>query len=151
MPRIVTRQDDAHDNTGLYVLAAALGGMAAGYLLATRAGGIAGLRRRLRDLLADEGTLPEAAHAAHEDDYEDADDDSPWGALEDRVLAAFENDPVLAHRAVDITATGPDVVELTGWVRREQELEHAVTIARGTPGVQHVRSRLSVRRAVGAR
>lgn len=151
MPRIVTRQDDTHDNTGLYVLAAALGGMAAGYLLATRAGGIAGLRRRLRDLLADEGALPEAAHAAHEDEDDYEDDESPWGALEDRVLAAFENDPVLAHRAVDITATGPDVVELTGWVRREQELEHAVTIARGTPGVQHVTSRLSVRRAVGAR
>jgi hypothetical protein len=36
-------------------------------------------------------------------------------------------------------------VELTGWVGSKGEAEHAVTVARGTPGVQTVVNRLVVR------
>lgn len=145
MPRLVSR-DRSDDSNGLYVLVAALGGLAAGYLLATRTGGLPGLRRRWHALLADEDARPEAAHGAHEPDDDEAwDDESPWAELESRVLEAFSHDPVLAHRAVDITATGPDTIELNGWVRRDAEAEHAITIARGTPGVEHVESRVRVK------
>ena len=37
--------------------------------------------------------------------------------LEERVLEAFHNDPVLAERAIDIGAIGTGVIELTGWVQ----------------------------------
>ncbi|MCU0623278.1 MAG: BON domain-containing protein [Gemmatimonadaceae bacterium] len=147
MPRRLSasRSDDPN---GLYILVAALGGLAAGYLLATRTSGIDGLRRRWRALVAEDDARPEPAHGAHEpDDDELWDDDSPYGELEARVLEAFRHDPVLAHRAVDITATGPDAIELNGWVRREAEAEHAVTIARGTPGVERVESRVRVKAA----
>ncbi len=154
MPRHVSTHDDA-PNTGLYVLAAAFGGMAAGYLLATKAGGIPGLKRRWQTLMrdADDDGRPEPASGAFEDDpIEDGwDDESTYAELEARVLEAFENDPVLAHRAIDISAIGPDAIELTGWVRRESEAAHALTIARGVPGVGRVDSTVRVRRAVGAR
>lgn len=147
MPRLVSR-DHSDDSNGLYVLVAALGGLAAGYLLATRTGGMSGLRRRWRELVADDDYRPEPAHGAHEPDDDDLwDDDAPFAELEARVLEAFRHDPVLAHRAVDITATGPDAIELNGWVRREAEAEHAVTIARGTPGVETVESRVRVKAA----
>jgi hypothetical protein len=145
MPRIVSRSPD-ESQSGLYLLAAVLGGMAAGYLLATRAGGIPGLRRRWRDLFADPDARPEPAHGTHEDDDAwDDDADTPFAELEDRVLEAFSHDPVLAHRAVDISATAPDAIALTGWVRREAEAEHAMTIARGVPGVERVSSSVRVK------
>lgn len=148
MPRH-SRRSSPDDSSALYVLVAALGGLAAGYLLASRTGGLADLRRRWRDWTADEDARPEPAHGAHEPDDDDEEDweDAPYAELEARVLEAFRHDPVLAHRAVDITATAPDTVELNGWVRREAEAEHAVTIARGTPGVEHVTSRVRIKAA----
>lgn len=144
MPRLAPRPRS--DSNGLYVLVAALGGLAAGYMLATRTDGLAGLKRRWHALVADDDARPEPAHGAHEpDDDEWWDEDTPWAELEDRVLEAFRHDPVLAHRAVDITATGPGAIELNGWVRREAEAEHAVTIARGTPGVEHVANRVRIK------
>lgn len=156
MPRYVLRRD-ADSNTGLYVLAAALGGMAAGYLLATRGKhlNLGGLSRQWREFLDDMQPFPEAASGAFEDDpFDDdaADDlDDAGLVLERRVLTAFEHDPVLATRAVDISALDGETVELSGWVRRPAEIDHAVTIARGVPGVANVESRLRVRRPAGAR
>ena len=76
----------------------------------------------------------------------DADDSDDTGVplLEERVLEAFNNDPVLAERAVDIGAMGTGVIELAGWVDSDEEAEHAMTIARGVPGVETVVNRLMV-------
>lgn len=65
--------------------------------------------------------------------------------LEERVLEAFHNDPVLAERAIDIGAIGTGVIELTGWVQASWEIGHAVTLARGVPDVTTVVDRLAVR------
>ena len=59
------------------------------------------------------------------------------------MLEAFENDPMLAHRAIDIGALAPGEVELTGWVAEQAEIDYAMTIARGVPGVEHVRNSLA--------
>ena len=65
--------------------------------------------------------------------------------LEERVLEAFHNDPILAERAIDIGAIGTGVIELTGWVQASWEIDHAVTLARGVPDVSTVVDRLAVR------
>lgn len=65
--------------------------------------------------------------------------------LEERVLEAFHNDPILAERAIDIGAIGTGVIELTGWVQASWEIGHAVTLARGVPDVTTVVDRLAVR------
>lgn len=141
MPRRIVRRASA-PALSLPVLAAGAAGLALGYLLATR-GHV--MRRRLRDLV---GRWPDPlpAHGTHEDDAGLAEsEDTPFAALEGRVLEAFRHDPVLAHRALDITATGPDAITLSGWVRRDPEIAHALTIARGTPGVRHVACTVRVR------
>jgi hypothetical protein len=63
--------------------------------------------------------------------------------LEERVLEAFQNDPILAHRAIDIGAVSPGEVELTGWVAATSEIDYALTIARGVPGVDQVLNSLA--------
>ena len=75
---------------------------------------------------------------------EDADEDETLPLLEERVLEAFNNDPILAERAVDIGSMGRGVIELAGWVDTDDEAEHAMTIARGVPGVDTVLNRLMV-------
>lgn len=85
------------------------------------------------------------------DEGEDmADDDlEPFAsadpALEDRVLTAFTNDPVLCERAIDIGAIGERTIELTGVVDTDEEYEHATVVTRGVPGVETVVNRLTVR------
>lgn len=71
--------------------------------------------------------------------------DDDGEALEERVLEAFRNDPVLSERAVDIGAVGPGIIELTGFVQAEDESHHAVVLTRGVPGVATVVNRLEVR------
>jgi hypothetical protein len=75
-------------------------------------------------------------------DATDEDNDTPL--IEERVLEAFNNDPILAERAVDIGAVGDGIIELAGWVDTDDEAEHAMTIARGVPGVETVINRLLV-------
>jgi hypothetical protein len=65
--------------------------------------------------------------------------------LEARVLEVFRNDPTLAARSVDIGVEQPGVVELTGWVDAADEVEYALTLARGVPDVHEVRHTLLVR------
>lgn len=60
------------------------------------------------------------------------------------MLEAFNNDPILAERAIDIGTIGAGVIELAGWVDSDDEAEHAMTIARGVPGVETVVNRLMV-------
>jgi len=71
--------------------------------------------------------------------------------LEARVLEAFHHDPVLRERAIDIGAIASGVIELTGWVHSDHEVEHAITIARGVPDVFHVVDQLAVRTPVRSR
>jgi hypothetical protein len=71
--------------------------------------------------------------------------------LEARVLEAFHHDPVLRERAIDIGAIAKGVIELTGWVHSDHEVEHAITIARGVPDVFHVVDQLTVRTPVRSR
>ncbi|MGV3711121.1 MAG: BON domain-containing protein [Gemmatimonas sp.] len=113
---------------------------------------------------AEEGGADRSPYADGDDDYEDeddrrgvaahaapvdADDDShrlpDETELEERVLEAFHNDPILAERAIDIGAIGTGVIELTGWVQASWEIGHAVTLARGVPDVTTVVDRLAVR------
>jgi hypothetical protein len=65
--------------------------------------------------------------------------------LESRVLEAFHHDPILRERAIDIGAIAPGVIELTGWVHADHEVQHALIITRGIPDVQHVVDQLAVR------
>ncbi|HWZ61000.1 MAG TPA: BON domain-containing protein [Gemmatimonadaceae bacterium] len=160
MPRIrpqderqADRQDDDDSSHGLLLLAAgAVAGIAAGMYLAHRFGGLSGLTARLRERFGgamttddeEEDTRPPAHEPYADEDEEDvfvsADEE-----LEERVLEVFSNDPVLRERAVDIGAINPATIELTGHVYSEVESEHAVTIARGVPGVTTVVNRLGIR------
>lgn len=78
-----------------------------------------------------------------DDDLEDESDDPP--AVDERVLEAFSNDPVLAEREIEIEETAPGAILLHGDVHTAREVAHAVTIARGVPGVTGVRQKLRVR------
>ena len=77
-----------------------------------------------------------------EDADEDEDADSEIGA---RVLEAYMNDPILAERLVEIEADEDGEVLLLGSVQTSKEIAHAVTLARGVPGVTRVRQQLTVR------
>jgi hypothetical protein len=135
------REDDESSSTStvLGVLVGAVAGFAVGMYVAQRVGGFSGLTsklrrradgivdaRRRRDL-EDEDELEEFEEDELEPEAEDAE-------LEERVLEAFRNDPILCERAVDIGSISEGVIELAGWVETDEEAHHAVTIARGVPG-----------------
>src|SRR5690349_22531060 len=141
------RDEDESSSTGtiLGVLVGAIAGFAAGMYVAQRVGGIDGLKAKLRRRGAGLGQdALRDAHAAEEDEeFEDIEEDELEPeeydeTLEDRVLEAFRNDPILAERAIDIGSIGDATIELAGWVEDEEEARHAVTIARGVPGVDTV-------------
>lgn len=144
-------EDDSSSATTIAtVLLGAVAGFALGMVVAQRVGGFSGLAQRVRRRGAKEAsaTTPEPQVAddfAEYDDYEDDEiEESGAETLEDHVLEAFRNDPILAERAVDIGGIGEDTIELAGWVTTDAESEHAVTIARGVPGVKTVVNRLLV-------
>ncbi|MDQ3950548.1 MAG: BON domain-containing protein [Gemmatimonadota bacterium] len=134
------------------VLVGALAGFAVGVLVSNRIGGWSGLRSRLR---AFGGPAEATRHGAEVGEYYDEDEYDVEGdeieegderdeELEDRVLEAFRNDPILCERAVDIGSVGPGIIELAGWVESDEESQHAVTLARGVPGVDTVVNRVTV-------
>lgn len=131
------RDDDSQSNGLLYMAAGAILGLAAGLVVADRFGGFSALTSKLRDRV---GRLRD-----DEDDSETEHDEVDDEVLEERVLEAFRNDPILSERAVDIGAIGDGIIELTGWVHEPDEATHAVTITRGVPGVETVVNRLDVR------
>lgn len=167
------RRRRSHSRSLLLVGVGAVAGLALGALLAERAGGVDGLlrggggsgRRLPRpdgwrnedqngdefrpDSDADSELAPEAISHMHvrgrRTDVEDASDVEELETLEERVLEAFRNDPILAERAIDIGAVDRGTIELTGWVRASSEIGHALTLARGVPGVEAVVDRLAVR------
>jgi BON domain len=147
-------RDDESSSTGtvLGILAGAVAGFAVGMYVAHRVGGIDGLtaKFRRRGVRHADETL-RGAHAAHEEEeeFEDIEEDEFEiedydETLEERVLEAFRNDPILAERAVDIGSIGEGVIELAGWVEDDDESKHAVTIARGVPGVDTVVNRIAI-------
>jgi osmotically-inducible protein OsmY len=145
-------RDEESSSTGtvLGIIAGAVAGFAVGMYVAQRVGGLEGLTSKLRrrGIGRTDDTL-RGAHAADEDEFEDYEEDELETedfdeALEQRVLEAFRNDPILAERAVDIGSIGEGVIELAGWVEDEDEAKHAVTIARGVPGVDTVVNRIAL-------
>ena len=154
------RDRDGSAAGAVFVAVGALAGLAAGVLLAQRYGGLSGLGARVRDRVAaargeerDGNQRPTGLDVPEYDDEplaaggvrgdDDAGDDGE--ELEERVLEAFRNDPVLSERAVDIGAVAASTIELSGWVHSDDEAHHAVTVTRGVPGVDTVVNRLEVR------
>jgi len=155
----------------------AVAGFAVGMLVAQKSGGLAGIAARVKDRWAeleeseaDDEDLPEteAAHERHFDDAldeveledeesleaeleaEEADEDDLHAALEDHVLEAFQADSTLRERAIDISAVGDGLIELSGWVDSDDESHHAAAVARRVEGVESVVNRLAIGRADSA-
>jgi hypothetical protein len=156
------RDEESGAASALYAVLGALAGFAAGVVVAQQYGGISGLTARIRDRIgnarngadeAPEDRIGGTAYDHGDDDdadeyYDDDENDEPLDEseeLEERVLEAFRNDPVLSERAIDIGAIDDGIVELTGWVNADDESQQAVVIARGVPGVETVVNRLAVR------
>jgi len=160
------RDEESNVASALYVALGALAGFAAGVVVAQQFGGISGITSKIKSRIgnirngtgdeADEDEDDETQLGAHahdheydeDDEYDDEGDEGPLDAneeLEERVLEAFRNDPILSERAIDIGAIDDGIVELTGWVNADDEAQQAVVIARGVPGVDTVVNRLSVR------
>src|SRR5262249_48060663 len=143
-------EESSTTSTVLGALVGAVAGCAVGMYVAQRVGGFTALtsklrgrgdrfvaaRRRGRDL-EEEDELEEY----EEDELESGGEDEE---LEEHVLEAFRNDPILAERAIDIGSISDGVIELAGWVDTEEESHHAVTIARGVPGVDTVVNRIAL-------
>ena len=92
----------------------------------------------------------DADEESEEETDDDFDDEEELDSVDDpligrRVLEAFENDPILAERNVEIDADDDaGIVTLLGSVRSAKEVAHAVTLARGVPGVTKVRQQLEI-------
>jgi len=144
------RDDESSTGTIVGVLVGALAGFAAGMFVAQRVGGFGGITSRLRERARGRFGIGQAQDQDVEDeeleDYEEdeIESDDYDESLEERVLEAFRNDPILSERAVDIGSIGDGIIELAGWVESEEEAEHAVTIARGVPDVDTVVNRMSI-------
>ena len=156
MSRFRYRDDESSStNTIIGVFAGAVAGFAVGMLVAQRVGGFSGLTSKLRRRRgATSGVREDALHGAHgvaedEDEFKDVEEDELESedydeSLEEHVLEAFRNDPILSERAIDIGSLNDGVIELAGWVEDDNESEHAVTIARGVPGVTTVVNRIAI-------
>ena len=146
-------EESSHAGTILGVLAGAVAGFAVGMIVAQRVGGFSGLKSKIRRR-GDEShdtaqSFRDRYAAAEEDDFDDIEGDDFEGGeydegLEEHVLEAFRNDPVLSERAIDIGSISTGVIELAGWVEDEDEAQHAVTVARGVPGVDTVVNRIAI-------
>jgi hypothetical protein len=166
--------DSSTGTTIMTVLLGAVAGFAVGMYVAQRSGGFRGLTERFtKGGAVGEGEHRQRHHGLaseqfefeSEDEIEDEDEGAYAGSvddedfngmddtgdtgdgvplLEERVLEAFNNDPILAERAIDIGAVGSGIIELSGWVDSDDEAEHAMTVARGVPDVVTVVNRLMI-------
>src|SRR5687768_15559638 len=131
------RDDDSNTSGLLFLAAGAVLGLAAGLVVADRFGGFSALTAKLRDRVG-------RRRGDDVDEDDDTEIDEEDETLEERVLEAFRNDPILSERAIDISAIGDGIIELTGWVHAADESTHAVTLTRGVPGVETVVNRVDV-------
>jgi hypothetical protein len=147
------RDEEESSNAGTVtsVLLGALAGFAVGMIVAQRVGGFSGLAKKVRGRRKTEDTAEDTVPAVADDfaDYDEFEDDeieeqAEGTGLEERVLEAFRNDPVLCERAIDIGGIGEATIELAGWVLTDDEAEYAITIARGVPGVRTVVNRIAI-------
>ena len=92
----------------------------------------------------DLGPDAESDLEAELDDEELAEAEAAEDGIDARVLEAFANDPILSARAVEIEEDCPGSIVLHGRVRSAKEIRHALTLARGVPGVDRVRERLTI-------
>jgi len=158
LPRLRYHDQRPSTSEGMLFLAiGAAAGIAAGVVVAQKFGGFSSLASKLRERFGGEDDEDEEFASDDFDEYDEYDGDededeedegaelSPLEELEERVLEAYHNDPILSERAIDIGAIDEGIIELTGWVYAAGEAEHAVTVARGTPGVDTVLNRLTVR------
>ena len=143
---------------------AAIVGFALGVFVVHKAGGLDGLLRRFARRRAPRldqsddppGSVYEMDGLAHDDsdysedeDYDDSEDDSDDSLaieVENRVLSAFINDPLLSASSIEISAGNDGLVQLHGWVDERADVQHATTIAGGVPGVAAVSNKIRVRR-----
>jgi hypothetical protein len=144
------RDEESLGTGALYIALGALAGFAAGVVVAQQYGGVSGLTDRIREKIgraqAREDTGEHEAFDESEEEYDEHNRPlDPTEELEERVLEAFRNDPILSERAIDIGALDEGIVELTGWVNAPDEAEQAVVITRGVPGVDTVVNRLAIR------
>jgi len=65
-------------------------------------------------------------------------------SLEEHVLDALEEDPVLSERPIDIGAIRDGVIELSGFVSTPEEADLAARVVKGVAGVESVVNRLEV-------
>ncbi len=158
-----SEEEESGSHSALFLAVGAVAGFAAGVLMAEQLGGLRGITDRIKDRFGGAGTdlledsdsdLDEFDEDDEDDDYEDDADDYSASyvapiegseELEERVLEAYRNDPLLCERAIDIGAIQEGIIELTGWVNAEDEAKQAVDVARGVPGVETVVNRLAVR------
>src|SRR5215218_7800232 len=141
MPAFRYRHQRSASSGLIFLAAGAAAGVAAGVFLAQRFGGISGISTRLRDRFGGdaEELTPRFADEGYDGDLDELDDTDE--ALKERALEAYRNDPILSERAIDIGAIGEGIIELTGYVHADEETTHAVTLARGVPGVETVVNR----------
>lgn len=168
MRRYRIHEDESSTGTSVAtIMIGALAGFAVGMFVAQRFGGFKGIASRFRkadgtdeagrfdfsggalDEYEDEAAELEASSLADAEDedfngMDDTGEDDGTPLIEERVLEAFNNDPILAERAIDIGAMGNGIIELAGWVDNDEEAEHAMTVARGVPGVDTVVNRLLI-------
>jgi hypothetical protein len=150
MPRFRFHDDEASStSTIVAVVAAAVGGFALGMFVAQRVGGLEGLKSKLKARRGGGETSFARRPDEEDEEFDDVETDDIESeavdeTLEERVLEAYRNDPIMAERAVDIGSISEGIIELAGWVETEQESEHAVTLARGVPGVDTVVNRLAI-------
>jgi hypothetical protein len=64
--------------------------------------------------------------------------------LEDAVLDAYLDDPVLGERGIDVGVISRGIVELSGSVWTRAEAAHAVAVAQGVQGVSTVVNRMEI-------
>jgi len=142
------RDEESSTGTIVVVLVGALAGFAAGMLVAQRVGGFSGLTDRLRRRGGSDAALGRRDEVEDEglDEYEEDELEAEAydETLEERVLEAFRNDPILSERAIDIGSVGDGIIELAGWVESDEEARHAVTIAGGVPDVDTVINRMAI-------
>ncbi|HKV52307.1 MAG TPA: BON domain-containing protein [Gemmatimonadaceae bacterium] len=179
MPRYRIRYEEPESGGTLTSLViGAVAGFAVGILVAQKSGGIAGITARVKNRWAEleesaeDEPEPTNAEASHESDFgeeleeedleddealEDADlddadldEDEVHAALEDDVLEAFQADSTLRERAIDISAVGDGLIELSGWVDTDDESHHAAAVARRVDGVESVVNRLAIGQADSA-